>query len=505
MANTIGWGQASVENTIGYGQGTKDNTIGWGEGEKASWSGETNITGAGGTPAFSNVNSFSFDGVDDFFLGTSTYSELNETTKATWSIWLKPNLSGTGMISRVSTSTSSSAFVYQFFVLASGEVLMQIGDTTRRARTGTNYLTANVWSHILVTYNGTLSNGNKTKIFVNGIDSTSTDGTTATRLNPANYSLQIGRRDFGTGTNYGGLMDEFAIWNNTTLTPTQSLEIYNGGVPNDLNTLPTATQPTTWQRFGDNGATWNGVAWTMTDVNGSYINRGVNMSAANKTTDVPPSPPFNVYSTIFDGVDDYVSLASKTQNFTDFSLSFWTKGGGGNYKTIVGSGSSTEGGILFAILQAGGTIRYYDDSSGWTNLSANVRDGNWHHILITYNSTSNTLLGYQNGSLHTTKTGVDVSSRLTNVHSFNQIGRRITTGYYNALLDEISVFSSVLSASDVSTIYGTGVPTSLASLNPVHWWRMGDGDTSPTLTDNGSGGINGTMQNFTTFSTDVPT
>jgi hypothetical protein len=31
------------------------------------------------------------------------------------------------------------------------------------------------------------------------------------------------------------------------------------------------------------------------------------------------------------------------------------------------------------------------------------------------------------------------------------------------------------------------------------------GDTSPTLTDNGSGGNNGTMVNFTTFSTDVPT
>ena len=30
-------------------------------------------------------------------------------------------------------------------------------------------------------------------------------------------------------------------------------------------------------------------------------------------------------------------------------------------------------------------------------------------------------------------------------------------------------------------------------------------DTSPTLTDNGSGGNDGTMESFSTFSTDVPT
>ena len=228
--------------------------------------------------------------------------------------------------------------------------------------------------------------------------------------------------------------------------------------------------------------------------------------SSSSSISLPSSTSFeNLKSIDLDGVDDYVSLASKTQNFTDFTLSFWTKGGGGNYKTIVGSNSSTQGGILYAIVQAGGSIRYNDTSSGWTSLTGNVTGGNWHHIVLTYDSSSNTLLGYQNGSLHTTKTGVDVSSKSTDSHSFNQIGRRITTGYYNATLDEISVFSSVLSASDVSTIYGTGVPTSLASLNPVHWWRCGDGDTSPTLTDNGSGGIDGTMQNFTTFSTDVPT
>ena len=58
-----------------------------------------------------------------------------------------------------------------------------------------------------------------------------------------------------------------------------------------------------------------------------------------------------------------------TQNFTDFSLSFWVVWGGGNYKAIVGS-STAQGGILTAIVQAGGTIRYFDNTSGWTSLSS---------------------------------------------------------------------------------------------------------------------------------------
>jgi len=72
-------------------------------------------------------------------------------------------------------------------------------------------------------------------------------------------------------------------------------------------------------------------------------------------------------------------------------------------------------------------------------------------------------------------------------------------------IDEVSVFTSELSQSNITSIYNSGVPNDISSLSPLSWWRCGDGDTAPTLTDNGSGGNNGTMTNFSTFSTDVPT
>lgn len=45
MANSIGWGQGSINNNIGWGQGEINNNIGWGEIYEDSWSGETNIIG----------------------------------------------------------------------------------------------------------------------------------------------------------------------------------------------------------------------------------------------------------------------------------------------------------------------------------------------------------------------------------------------------------------------------------------------------------------------------
>ena len=78
--------------------------------------------------------------------------------------------------------------------------------------------------------------------------------------------------------------------------------------------------------------------------------------------------------------------------------------------------------------------------------------------------------------------------------------------FFDGLIDELSVFNTELSQSDVTAIYNSGTPNDISALNPLSWWRMGDGDTFPTLTDNGSGGNNGTMTNMTagSITNDVP-
>ena len=82
---------------------------------------------------------------------------------------------------------------------------------------------------------------------------------------------------------------------------------------------------------------------------------------------------------------------------------------------------------------------------------------------------------------------------------------------FNGNIDEASYYTSELSAPDVSTIYGTGVPNDISSLSPVGWWRMGENGTWDgskwVLTDQGSGGNDGNGLNMVEANrqTDVPT
>jgi len=285
MANTIGFGQAAINNTIDYGQGATDNTINWGKSQTLSPGGETNITGGGGTPPFSNVNSFSFDGVDDYFLGTSTYSELDGQTKMTFSCWIKPTAVSTSVVASIKDTLGYE----QMSIIrhSSGYLIAKIygGTANRRTLTSSpNIAPLNTWSHIVFTLDLSQSAGSRGVWYINGVNVTSSDSTNQAAMNTSGGGLRIGSRDVSSLLPFTGLIDEVAILNGTDLR-NDVATIYNNGEPTDLNNNG-LTAPTTWQRMGDN-ATWNGATWTMTDVNGGYTNRSINMVEANRTTDVP--------------------------------------------------------------------------------------------------------------------------------------------------------------------------------------------------------------------------
>ena len=285
MANTIGFGQAAVNNTIDYGQGAIDNTINWGKSQTLSPSGETNITGTPDTPSFSNLNSFSFDGIDEYFIGTSTYSELDGQNKATISFWIKPtSVPNYKIIASVIRNATTSNHQFQIELTTARTLQFSIDSSSKYIRSASTPLTLSVWTHVMYCVDTTLSGASRGRVFINGVDSTSTSsvgGTFSTSIG----ALYIGEKESGQYHPFSGFIDEFAIWSGTDQRANVS-EIYGGGQVVDLNNLATVPQPTTWQRMGDN-ATWNGATWTMTDVNGGYTNRSIFMVEANRSTDVP--------------------------------------------------------------------------------------------------------------------------------------------------------------------------------------------------------------------------
>ena len=59
----------------------------------------------------------------------------------------------------------------------------------------------------------------------------------------------------------------------------------------------------------------------------------------------------------------------------------------------------------------------------------------------------------------------------------------------------MALFNRAVTPTEIVTL-STAPTVNLTDLNPIAWYRMGDGDTYPTITDNGSGGNDGTMTNM---------
>ena len=244
-------------------------------------------------------------------------------------------------------------------------------------------------------------------------------------------------------------------------------------------------------------------------------------SASGDTTLASASTPYeNLKSIDLDGVDDYVTMGTGNLAFnrtTPFSVSCWIKMHQAEISMYMGKGDN--GGDYF------GWVMWTNISGSKNTLNCRLRKNSshevmflstntfnlnqWYHVVMTYDgSGANTGLklyvdGVNQAGTRSGTLGADINyfpDRPFNIGSRNNGNLP-----FNGNIDEVGIFDAELSASDVTDIYNSGTPASLSSYSSLtNWWRCGDGDTSPTLTDN-KGSINGTMTNFTAFSSDVPT
>ena len=198
-----------------------------------------------------------------------------------------------------------------------------------------------------------------------------------------------------------------------------------------------------------------------------------------------------------------------------FSISAWVKRGGTGVNDTVVSKMESSGNFKGYLLFIGSAnvvkfvLRHQNTPTARliVDSTSTITDTNWHHISVTYDGSSSVsgVKIYIDGVSDTVTTAGTLNATTLNSSPFNIGARNSNSLFATATIDEVSLFNSELSQSNVTSIYNSGVPNDISSLSPLSWWRCGDGDTAPTLTDNGSASNDGTMTNFTTFSTDVPT
>lgn len=233
---------------------------------------------------------------------------------------------------------------------------------------------------------------------------------------------------------------------------------------------------------------------------------GVGKSATSSGRAAGASFP-NQYSISLDGTDDYMDIPDSTAlETTAFTWSAWFYCTAINrYNIIVDS--ATDAGVFqgyeIFVVNSTNKIRFasYHASDAIDSTTA-VTANNWFHVVATHESGSDKL--YVNGSL-------EASGSASNFSTTDAVNLRIGSSkvfglHHRGLIDEVSFFNSALSASNVADIYNSGVPNDISSLSPVGWWRMGDNNSGSgtTITDQGSGGNDGTLTNGPTFSTTVP-
>jgi hypothetical protein len=455
-------------------------------------------------PAFSNTYSVDFDGTDDHASTAFVTDDYNLKDGFTVSLWVNLD-SASGIQDFFGRYGSSTSRFY--FGISGSNLRVAIGtafDTTSLS----HGLSTGLWSHVAYTFSGG-SSGTFT-YYVNG-SSVGTLSFTWTFDNVAYEPMHIGALKNGANTNQNptdGKLDEMAIFN-SALSSSAISNIYNSGVPTDLSSY----SPVGWWRMGDNDG---GTGTTITD-QGSGGNDATLVNGPTFSTNVP-TPAYSIYSVDLDGTNDYIDIGSSG---TVGTLSAWFKpdtalSASGRTGYLVGF-NSTSGpfGAAYAGIAFGnhtGTLtneiisfHTNDWMYAYADASATV-SADWHHVAVRWSGTEYEI--YLDGTSvmnHSAQWGS--ASKAEIPYSSLNIGKRnLGTYFHEGLVDEVAVWHTALSASDITTLYNSGVPADISSLSPNGWWRMGDNDggTGTTITDQGSGGNDGTLTNGPTFSTDTP-
>jgi len=412
--------------------------------------------GFSGIP-FENTYSLEFDGVNEYL---TTPAKVNLGVNSTISYWFKGGTNANNTL--LGEDDNQYDYVVQL-ATGTGQVAFRVG-TKYSTWVGVTELSDNAWHHYAFVRNSTsadlyVDGSLKTKTVVGVYDGT--DTTFHVLGAQGNFALPI-----------DGFIDEFSGWN-SALSAANVTALYNSGSPTDLkDTL--VSNPIVWWRNGDGTALFRNAEW-----------------------DIPnemASDYFSQYSMEFDGVDDSIEIGAASLGITGaISVSCWFKipttntgGGGTNIQALVvedetggvnrnwnllwrGTGYNV---IYWSIYASDGNY-YGNTSTGFT-----PNDGNWHHLLGTYDGTTTTngIKLYIDGVLNHQATSGASGLRATSTVE-PTIGSLTSAAgwFFQGNIDEVSVFDAVKVPSDVST---ANRPIDLSSeSNLVAWWRMGEGAT----------------------------
>jgi hypothetical protein len=377
---------------------------------------ETNITyntGAFGKAAVFNGSSSKID--------TSLSLDTNNISGGSISFWFNTSQTTPVQI-LIGSQTAQNGSSYGTSILlgaATGSSTSESisvwdynGGTTSAFYTegGSSFYQDGAWHHLVITSTSSTKN-----IYIDGVSQTiSYTGSGSASANLKFTDIQIGATLGYTGTNYfDGSIDQVRIFN-TALSASDVTALARGA-----------------------GTAYNGAASNVTWLNGRFGQAAV--FSAN----------------------GYISGLPTVQNTSgEFSVSMWfnTTVNPSVQQTMLGGikeQGSNDSVFAFKMLNDGYSKLYLRGTDGTLHVLADTidaTDGNWHHLVGTVSSSSGVFYvdGQQVDSA-TISNNITVDNLL--IGAENNRGTLSPVNYFNGKIDQMRIFSSALTSSQVTELY----------------------------------------------------
>lgn len=234
------------------------------------------------------------------------------------------------------------------------------------------------------------------------------------------------------------------------------------------------------------GTTTNATDFSGNRNNGTLVNMSHPASATSGW-----GQGYSGSGVVFDGTDDYVNFDGVADNVTQtsFSISMWVKTTWTTgFFTLWAVNTNAYGNETQIYLDSTNFVKVYDGTSDAAEITSSilVGDNKWHHVVYTRSGATGTL--YVDSVSQGTHTGNDTFS----TNDRWSLGQEwdagpVTSDFFKGNLDEVRVYSRVLSQTDVTALYSTGGIKINSSKNEVvkngliGYWTLDGGNMTSTL------------------------
>lgn len=417
-------------------------------------------------------SSLDFDGSDDHIsLTDGSIFDLNVSNSYTWSMWVNPS-SLANWDNIWSQSIDNAHFFFIYVNDDSSRITADLetaSGSQREVRVSTtNPVSANTWSYVTVTFDGSKTAGSKIDIYVNGILKNGTGSTTGTIANLNPTTIWIGDDNEFASEEYTGRIDEFRFYNYAR-TPGQIIEDMNAGHP--VGGSPVGS-PVAYWKFDEGYGT---------SANDNSINSNtLTLNTASWTTS-------GKYSKAWNGTGGDIRMSRTTDpdlefsDLEDFSISLWYKSDSANNPgsteylidnaTIGGAGTSTAGYAIYANT-SGNLCFAIDDDTTWdpdiaSCTTTDVYDNTWHHIAaIRDHTSSDKTYIYVDGTSRDSDSDTTTATLDSNVTFFvGDIDTNDDGEEFAGDIDELKIYRASLTPDQIKTEFDQGKATKMGTLS----------------------------------------